>query len=77
MTNQPRRGPTCRMPRVSSRISASRTEVRDTSNNVASACSPRRVPARMLPDRMASTMTRSIGGVLGSNGGVHQACIQG
>jgi hypothetical protein len=35
------------------------------------------VPARMLPDRMASTMTRSIGGVLGSNGGVHQACIQG
>ena len=72
----PRRGLTCRIPRVSSRISASRTAVRETSNSVARACSPRRVPARTPPERMASTITRSIGGDFWFTRFVHQTSLQ-
>ena len=77
ITQQARRGVTCTIPRVSSRTGASRTDVRETLNKVARAGSPRRVPGGMLPDRIASTITRSIGGdSCCTKLAAHQACMQ-
>jgi len=56
MTNQPRRATTVTMPRVTSRVSASRIRVRLTPNSSHSCCSPRRVPGASCRARIASVI---------------------
>lgn len=59
-TNQPRLALTCTIPRVSSRIIASRTRVRDTEKRPASWFSLSRVPGRIRADKMPDTMASSM-----------------